>query len=167
MRVWMGRNYKWPIFSGRGYRERTLSRRRLQGTSLTGAQLQGALLGEAELQGAYLGRAQLQGVVDIEDPPVGFVASMRNGIGRESDFSDVIFAGGLEPEELDSLVEDLSDEKAERLREKLEPHIDQPKSNELPVNSGVVTGAYAKEEAERWIAEYEKFMGKTTGVSDN
>ena len=139
----------------------------LQGTSFSRAQLQRACLGAAELQGAYLGRAQLQGVLDFEDPPVGFVESMRNGIGRESDSSDVIFSGGLKREDLDSIVEGLSNEEAERLRKKLEPHIGQPESNTLPDDSGAKTGTYTKDEAEEWIAEYEKFVGKTIGVSDS
>lgn len=154
-----------------------LSKARLQGAYLVEAQLPGARLysamlqraslGEAQLQGAYLTRTQLQGVIDCEDPPVGFVESMRNGIGRESDFSDWIFSGGLEPEDIDSLLEGLSDEKAQELRKKLQPHIGQPKSNKLPENSGAITGFYTKEEAEEWIAEYEKFVGTTTGMGDS
>lgn len=138
----------------------------LQGTSLSGAQLQGASLGEAELQEAYLGRVQLQGVVDIDDPPVGFVARMRNGIGRESNLSEVIFAGGLSEEDVDCIVEGLSNEKAERLREKLESHIGQPKSHELPKDNEAITGAYSAEEAERWITEYEKFMSESEYTGD-
>ena len=85
---------------------------------------------------------------------------MRESIGQQSDLSKVIFVGGLSQEEVDSLVEGLSDEKAEILREKLAPHIDQPESHELPEGSGAVTGAYTAEEAEKWIAEYEKAMSK-------
>lgn len=138
----------------------------LQGTSLSGAQLQGASLGEAELQGAYLGKVQLQGVVVIDDPPVNFVARMRNGIGRESDLSGVIFAGGLSEEDVDSIVEGLSDEKAERLRENLESHIGQPESHELPKDSEAITEAYSAEETERWITEYEKFMSESEYTGD-
>ena len=46
------------------------------------------------------------------------------------------------------------------MRKTLEPHIDQPISHELPENSGAVTGAYTKEEAEKWITEYEAAMSK-------
>ena len=50
--------------------------------------------------------------------------------------------------------------KANDLRERLEPHIDKPASNELPENHKVITEAYTKEEAEKWIAEYEKAMSE-------
>ena len=66
----------------------------------------------------------------------------------------------MSKENLNSLVKGLSDEKANELREELESHIDQPISNELPEDSGAITGAYTKEEAEQWIAEYEKAMSE-------
>ena len=61
---------------------------------------------------------------------------------------------------MDSLVEGLSDEKARKLRRSLKPHIDQPSSHEPPASSSVITGSYTKEEAEEWIAEYEKAMSE-------
>ena len=85
---------------------------------------------------------------------------IRKQIGTETDLSGAIFAGGLKQKDVNSLVKGLSDEKANELREKLEPHIDQPISNELPEDSGAITGAYTKEEAEEWIAEYEKAMSE-------
>ena len=68
------------------------------------------------------------------------------------------FSGGLDKGTVNSLVEDLSGEEVETLRQNLEPHIDQPVSYELPEDSGAITGAYTMEEAERWIAEYEEAM---------
>lgn len=63
---------------------------------------------------------------------------------------------------MDCLVEGLSNEKAKELREKLEPHVDQPESNEPPpMRYGhIFTGAYTEEEAEQWIAEYKEAMSE-------
>ena len=157
-----------------------LSEVRLQGANLGEARLQGAKLSEVHLQGANILGAHLQGVVGAwhlpedllsklqleganpwrnlrKQPPSRFANRLRESIGEESDLSGVTFAGGLSREDADSLVEDLSDEKANELREKLEPHIDQRESSELPEERGAITKPpYTKEEAEQWIAEYEK-----------
>lgn len=63
-------------------------------------------------------------------------------------------------EDVDDLAADLSYERAKDLRTKLEPHIDQPASHELPPGSGAMTGAYDEEQAEEWIAEYEAAMAE-------
>ena len=132
---------------------------RLQGTYLIKTQLQGAFLAEAHLQGAFIRNAHLQGAGDVAwSHPEHFENRIRTQINRESNLSKVIFAGGLSQEDLDALVEGLSDDKAKKLRETLKPHIDQPVSNKLPENSGAITGAYTAEEAEQWIAEYEEAM---------
>ena len=144
----------------------------LQGATLSGAQLQGAELSQTHLQGAALFGAQLQGAnldgtqlhgANSEESfaSVVFEDRIRSRINKESNLSEVIFAGGLSQEAVDSLVEDLSDEKAKELREKLESHIDKPESNELPTGySHVPTDSYTKEDAEKWIAEYEKAMSE-------
>ncbi len=134
---------------------------RLQGANLSEAYLQGTRLYVAHLQGANLGGAHLQGVGgEYLIPLDSFRDHIQNQIGKETDLSGAIFAGGLSTGDLYSLIEDLSDEKANELREELESHIDQPISNELPEDSGAITGAYTKEEAEQWIAEYEKVMSE-------
>ena len=133
----------------------------INGQPENGTQFQGAILTEARLHGADFHKALLQGVVSSGPKPSGgFAEHIRRSIGRESDLSGVTFAGGLNQEEVDSLVEDLSDAAAERLLEKLAPHIGQPISHELPEYSGAITGAYTAEEAEKWIAEYEKAMSQ-------
>ena len=158
-----------------------LGRAQMQGTNLLGTYLQGANLRGADAQGADLDRAHLQGtdlfgtrlqganLRGVRLQGVGsefwsftefFEARIRNQIGKETDLSGAIFAGGLTEEDVDSLVEGLSEEKANELREKLEPHVDRDPSNELPEDSDAITGAYTKEEAEQWIAEYEKAMSE-------
>lgn len=125
----------------------------LQGANLRMAYLQGAKLWNTRLQGAYLEDARLQGVIS-QRLLFSFEEQIRSQIGKESDLSGVIFEGGLSQEDVDSLVEGLSDEEAGRLREKLMPHVGKPASHQLPENSGAVTDAYSTEEAEEWIAEY-------------
>ena len=87
-----------------------------------------------------------------------FEQQIRSQIGQNSDLSGVIFEGGLSQEDLDSFVEGLSDRGAERLREKLMPHVDKPISHQLPENSGAIIEAYSAEEVEEWIADYKKAM---------
>ena len=96
-----------------------------------------------------------------------FEPRLRNKIGKESDLERVDFQGGLSREDIDSLVEGLSDEEAKELRERLKPHIDQPISHELPKNSGAITEPYTAEEAEQWIVEYNKAMSEVPEESDN
>ena len=131
----------------------------LLGADLTEACLHGAILIEAYLQGAKLRSAQLQGVRSYEeDMLTPFADRMRNAINKESNLSEVTFTGGLGRDDLDYFVKDLSVQKAGLLRAKLQHHIDKPASNQLPEDSDAITGAYTEEEAQQWIAEYEKAM---------
>ena len=145
----------------------------LQGADLRGTHLQGAFLLEPHLQGADLGEADLRGVESRVWGPLTFAQYMRDSIGKETDLSTVIFEGGLRQEYVDYLIcllediyediysmESLSHRKANELREKLEPHIGKPISNELPEDSGAIIGTYTKEEAEEWIAEHEKAISE-------
>ena len=139
---------------------------KLQVALLPGAQLQGASLMEVRLQETNLSFAHLEGI-HYQDLGMPFAEHIRYWIGKESLSHAAIFEGGLNREDMDSLVEELLNENAKKdLREKLEPHIGKPESNKLPENSGAIIGAYTEEEAERWISEYEEAM---SGVpkSDN
>jgi len=152
-------------FEGADLQWASLAEAFLQGASLTGAHLQGARLDEAFLQGALLIEAQLQGASldwahmqgaqsQGSTPFLFFPQRMEELIGQETDLSGVVFKGGLSQEDVDSLIKDLSDEEANGLREILTPHIDKPLSHQLPEDSGAITGAYTKEDAEQWIAEF-------------
>ena len=146
----------------------TFTDAQLCGADLCHAHLQGANLAKAWLHSATLYGAQLQGVDSRDsDSHSGFIERINRGIDRQSALFGVIFEGGLSREEVDAIVEGLSDEGTKRLRMTLGPHIGQPKSHELPKDSEAITGAYSAEEAERWIFEYEIFMRKTTEMSDN
>ena len=133
----------------------------LPGANLRAADLCGANFYKAHFQETDLRSAKLQGVrSDWKDSRLPLADRIRNAINKESDLSRVIFTGGLSPDDVDSIVIDLPDENATELRAKLEPHISKPASNELPEDSGAITGAYTAEEAEEWIAEYEKAMSE-------
>ena len=132
---------------------------RLQGAALNRAQLQGAMLHlMVQLQGATLQGTRLQGIGNVDGSSISFQDRIRGQIDKESDLSEIIFAGGLSQEYVDSLVEGLSDDQAKRLQSRLRQHIDTPESHELPENSGAITGTYTEEDAEKWIAEYNKAM---------
>ena len=166
----------------------TLDRTQLQGAFLVEAQLQGAFLVETRLQGATLNRAQLQGAMlhlmvqlqgatlqgtrlqgigNVDGASISFRDRIRGQIDKESDLSEVIFAGGLSQEYVDSLVEGLSDDQAKRLRGILRRHIDTPERYELPENSGAITDIYTEEDAEKWITEYNKAMSFVPKKADN
>ena len=140
-----------------------LIRAQLHRADLRRAQLQGADLRRAQLQGADLRRAQLQGTSssNLKYFNESFEAVINKRIGQESDLDGVIFAGGLTQEAVDSMCNGLSDEAANELREKLEAHIEEPQSHELPENSGASIEAYTEEEARRWIAEYKTAMSES------
>ena len=166
----------------------------LQRTLLCGAQLQGTFLGnanlqdvnfvearlewadlsEAHLQGAYFLGAHLQGVTrnqaDLRGAQIQesrgptFAKSMRNLVDIETEFSHVIFEGGLSQVDVDSFVEEIHYMPTTIwMRSQLEPHIGKPPSYTLPEDSGAIIGSYTEEEAEEWIAEYKEAMAEVPG----
>ena len=156
---------------------------KLHGATLSDAQMQGANLSAAQLHEAKFSSlqglqhysntlcqevnpepAQLQGVRSSVDSDSSIIVHpIRDQKNKESDLYGVIFAGGLSEEDVDSCVEGLSDAGARKLRVRLQPHIGQPISHELPENSGATTGTYSEEEAEKWIAEYEQAISEVPG----
>ena len=133
----------------------------LQGTYLNEAHLQGAFLDQAYLQGTGLYRTDMRGAYCQGPLPLflSFAERMRGRIGEKTDLSTAIFSGGLSQENVDSLVKGLPAKKANALRQILEPHIGQPISHELP-DYNADTGSYTKQDAEKWIAEYEQAMSE-------
>ena len=136
----------------------------LQCAELNLAQLQGANLCEAKFQEAQLLGAQFQGVTSQSDGSSSFETRIKDRIGEMSDLSGVTFTGGLKWEDVESLSEGLSSAATSGF---LENHIDKPESYELPKDSGVITGAYTKEEAEQWIAEYKEAMSGVPEEGDS
>ena len=58
----------------------------------------------------------------------------------------------------------ISDQDPNVLRARLDRHIDEPTSHELPPNSEVTTESYTAEEAEQWIAEYKAAISEVPEV---
>ena len=131
---------------------------RLQGAYLPGVRLQGTRLSFLYLSEATLSGAKLQGAGEQSwTSSTPFACRIRQSINKESDVSRLVF-GDIEPAGVDLVFEGVSDEKKKLIRERLRPHIGKPMSYGLPEDSDAITGAYTEEEAEKWIAEYEKAM---------
>ena len=142
---------------------------KLQGANLTKARMQAAEFCLTGLQEVRLEGTYLQGVKNRRDDDwslAPFAKRIRESSGKESDLLGMIFAGGMEEKYLDLFVKGLPDPTAKNLRQKLTLHVDKPAIHQLPENSGAITGAYTKEEAEQWIAEYEEAMS-TVPKADN
>ncbi len=120
--------------------------------------MQAADLSRADLRGA--GNHGLLSLTPFED-------HMNSFCDTEDDLSEVVFEGGLSQGDVDVFVKDLSDEKANKLRSELEPHIGPEGRKGLPENCGAVTGKYTSEEAERWIVEYEQAMSEVPMENDS
>ena len=137
----------------------------LHGASLMGARLPGAILVGAQLHEAALTGAWLPGVASSSPGLLSrsFEAFINGRIDEESDLSRAIFAGGLTQEAVDSIGTGLSARGAISLRKELSAHIRKPASCRLPKDSGAMTGAYTKEKAAQWIAEYKTATSAMSG----
>ena len=140
----------------------TLLETQSQEEDFLGAQLQGANLSDAQLQGANLKHAQLQGISSSKPSKDNFQDRVRARIGKESDFSNVVFSGGLDAEQVNTIISSMpdwmDDKGKEEMKSRLNEHVDKEAGNELLSSSGAAIGAYAEGDAEKWIAEYEKSM---------
>ena len=158
--------------------EADLIEAQLQGADLSFAELQGANLSHAELQGTNLKGLQVQAAILYEVNMKGagnyewenvafFEDHMNESVGNKGDLSNVIFEGGLNQEDVERIIEDLSDEKATELREKLQAHVGQPEIRGKPPKGAVIhTGAYTQKEADAWIAASKKSIS-TVPKRDN
>ena len=157
----------WAYLAGAQLHGADLMGAQLYRASLWHARLYGASLWDARLHRAELVSAQLHGAFS---QPKGwgesFEESINGQIGKESKLSGAIFGGGLTQEAVASIGTGLSEERANLLREELVAHIGKPVSNELPKDSEAITGAYTKEEASQWIAEYKTVTSAVSGGED-
>ena len=80
-------------------------------------------------------------------------------IDKEKEVSGAIFAGEIAKVAEGGLILNHRNEAYEWMRNQMNCEIcwnnsiDQPISNESPEDSGAITGAYTKEDAEEWIAD--------------
>ena len=122
------------------------------------------------MQGTLFAKVHMQGVGNsVWDIDMPFPERIKEAIGKESDFSEVILSGGLSQENVDFLAKGLSGVRkdcpdagvsycgdAQMLREILKPHIDKPTDWKPREGTEVYTGSYTKEEAEEWIALHDR-----------
>ena len=135
----------------------------LQGANLKYAQLQGANLKGVQLQGANLEGVQLQGALSDQsfDLTAPFRSLIQDRVGKDSELSTVVFAGGVDKQSIDEWVSILETieffpkEELQSFKEEMSKHVGRDKSNQLP--GVVITGKY-EEEAKEWVKEYEEAM---------
>ena len=95
---------------------------------------------------------------------ISFEDRINDRTDKESDFSGVIFAGGVTKEQLAEVKEAIEPasrlfddpELKEKFIQNLESEIGEPESNTPPKK--VIAGSYGKEDAERWIREFREAM---------
>ena len=187
-----------------------LRRAQFQGARLFGSQFQGASFYAAEFQQARFGQgseyedipAQDRTVTKSDELVEKFKASAFHGASsesvhvyeefeerindrtdKESDFSGVIFAGGVTQELLAEVKEMLAapvkhasaapvkhafwfindPDFKKKLVRNLESEIGKPASNALPAD--VMEGLYGQEDAEQWIREFREAMATVPGTN--
>ena len=142
------------------FRGSTIIGTQMQLADLRQAELQGSQTQGLALQGAQLDGAQFHGMRAMAEQSSDGSASLKfsdivnAGVGKNTDFSEVVFEGGLNVEDVDSVVGSTADDAARSMRKKLIVHVGKAKSHELPPNSLVRVGLYTAEDAEKWISGY-------------
>ena len=143
-----GAQLQHSLLVGSTMRGSNLHRAQLQLAHLSGVGLQGALLSSTQMQEADGSDIRMHGVT-----PRYFFGPAKDRI-REfvdvgSDLSEVIFSGGLTEESLQAIAKALPDRYVSSTLQQLSDHVDKPASSD-PL-SGVTTGSYDREQAERWL----------------
>ncbi len=117
------------------------------------------------MQGAKLKGAQLQGISSKRKlRSLSFEDRITNRISKDSDFKDVIFAGGLNEDEVKEImvnirkVPGITKKEIQSFQEELAIHIGQPESHELP--KGAIGGQYDEAQAKEWIQRYDEATGE-------
>ena len=134
---------------------------RLHAATLVGAQMQAARIERAGLQGAMLSGANLQGAgAPGWSSTLGFADRVRAAAGKEDTISGdgchALFFGAIEHQRAEELAEALPSDTARMVFwAQIGPHLEQPRSFEVPEDAGIVRGAYAAAEAEAWILEHQ------------
>ena len=142
------------------FRGSTIIGTQMQLADLRHAELQGSQTQGLALQGAQLDGAQFHGMRAMAEQSSDGSTSLKfsdivnAGVGKNTDFSEVVFEGGLTEEDVKSVVGCTADDAARSNRKKLIVHVGKAKSHELPPNSLVRVGLYTAEEAEKWIFGY-------------
>ena len=163
---------QWADLSGARFQGAYLDMAQLQGANLQDAQFQGAELYRTGLQQAKFNSSKFRGISSKK--PTGDFQSFEQRIegrtNKESDFSGVIFEGGMSAEGVAEIEAMIEIEGSILLRadvvKRLKSEIGQPEGHAPP--NGVIYCPYNEEDAERWIQEYREAMGTApTAQPDN
>ncbi len=144
-----------------------LSSASMYGVNLTNAELQGAACAFSYAQGAVFKDADMRGMTATElHPSIGFADRITGLIGVDGDYSGIAYFGitGNAARKLVESVNAVDKQKAEILEAQLSPHIDHDYRRGLPDDAEIVTGAFGKDEAKRWIARHEQAMSQVPPV---
>ena len=152
-------NLQRAILRSSRLRGSTLISARFQLSDLSDARLQGAQVRDVSLQEASLQGALLHGVHPMptrDKNSLQFIDIITDAIGQPSDLYELVLRGGMGDDDMKRITEGLSVDNASRTRQDMATHLGAPRSSESSGLEGFVTGTYAQEDAERWIAEYPK-----------
>ena len=163
---------QWADLSGARFQGAYLDMAQLQGANLQAAKFQGAELYRTELQQAKFNSSEFRGISSKK--PTGdfqsFEQRIEDGANKKSDFSGVIFKGGMSAEGVAAIEAMIEMEGSILPRadvvKRLKSEIGQPEVHTKP--NGVIDCPYNEEDAERCIQEYREAMGTApTAQPDN
>ena len=125
--------------------------------------MQGAKFRNAYIQDADFEDANLQGAGDRHWTSNMSVEERINEAVDKDSKLETLHSGGIDQELADSLIKSLPElefpEYENMLEKVIKDHTRLLGRKGLPENHGAITGAYTKEEAEKWIAEIETGRG--------
>lgn len=131
-----------------------------QGAELQEAQFQAANLWGAEFQEAEFRETKFQGVCSEQSRLAPFFENrIRVQQDKDSCYAQAIFSGGLDEKRINDFIANLKEagwdtKEIDRFKARIDGHKEREANHELP--DGVVSGKYDKDQADTWIAKYEK-----------
>lgn len=144
------------------FQKASLSEAQFQGVAFRQTEFQAAFLSEANFRGAFFGEAPLK----MGSESMKFQERIKSRINCPSDLRHIVFSGGVKREFVNRSVDKLKENMPEgsklekfsiaAFQSALKQHIEAPESDDPPED--IETGSYNENDAEKWIAEYEKAM---------
>ena len=137
-----------------------ISNAKLLGADLTCANLQGSLISNASMVEAEMLFCDVRGAQRRKATGTEVHHSFSKCIldygGRHTDISNVVFGGGISREYIDEVAGLTIERLGDLWQAKMTKHIGKAKVHEVPEECELKIGSYTKEDAEKWIADYEE-----------
>lgn len=131
----------------------------LLGAGLTCVNLQGSFISNANMAEAEMFLCDVRGSQRRKASGSQVHHSFKQCIlgysEKDTDLSDVIFAGGVSQEYIDQVMGLKLARLGEEWETKVAKHVGKPKVHEPSPEYDLKLGSYTKEDAEKWISEYE------------